>query len=519
MTSQETTYDEIPYPNAPLDYCHPRRLQAVAAMFGLKAPPMETARVLELGCGDGSNLLPQAELYPAARFVGVDLAPTQIDQGQAMAAASQLTNVQLRCADVMEIDRGWGEFDYIVAHGLFSWVPPRVRDALFHVLSENLSRSGVAYVSYNTLPGWHARTAVRDLMLQHAAHFDDPREKIRQARAILQWVADGAFGRDSYRSYLKEEIEMLSQKEDGYLYHEYLEENNDPFYFHQFVARATDAGLQYLGEADFHAMLPLDLPEKVREPVAEMPLEQAEQIMDFLRNRSFRRTLLCRREVQLDRNVGPQVLDRFQFCLASEVERLEVDLKDPEPLEMRVGGNTVKVAEPILQAAVAELCDTFPASVGLTELREAAERRLAESGVQDAGAQDGEMDFIAHFLWKLLTRGVIEFCVEPARFVAGVGPCPTVTLFVRRQAELGDYVTSRKHFQVQLDALSRRMIALLDGRNSRESIARQIAEEVASGTLTLPAHESPPPGEDGKSIEERVAMTLERLAKLALFVA
>ena len=125
--TDRNAYDELPYLRLPFPQTHPGRLAAQARLFGVTAPPVATCRVLELGCASADNLVPMAVAAPAARFVGIDLSARQIDEGRATIAALGLTNIELVAADIMAIDASFGTFDYIVAHGVYSWVPPDVR--------------------------------------------------------------------------------------------------------------------------------------------------------------------------------------------------------------------------------------------------------------------------------------------------------------------------------------------------------------------------------------------------------
>ena len=116
-------------------------------MFGLNPPPIKTARVLELGCASGGNIAPMAESFPNAEFIGVDQSSRQIDEGLRFARAAGLTNLSLRHASIADVDESYGAFDYIVCHGVFSWVPTAVREKILEVCSRHLTRDGIAYVS------------------------------------------------------------------------------------------------------------------------------------------------------------------------------------------------------------------------------------------------------------------------------------------------------------------------------------------------------------------------------------
>ena len=148
------------------------------------------ARILELGCADGSNLIPMASQFPDATFVGVERAARQIEVGQQIAKDLKLTNITLHHKNILEIDPQFGTFDYIIAHGVYSWVSDDVQEKLLSICKDHLGPQGVAYVSYNTYPGWRMRGMLRDMMMYHTAQFSEPQAKVQQARALIQFLAE-----------------------------------------------------------------------------------------------------------------------------------------------------------------------------------------------------------------------------------------------------------------------------------------------------------------------------------------
>ena len=186
LTSKPITYDEVPYDSLPVPGSHPDRLSTVARLPGMDVPAVDVSRVLELGCAGGGNLIPMAIGLPRAQFTGVDLSPVQVADGETVIRALQLSNVKLVAASVMDIDESFGEFDYIIAHGIYSWVPNAVQEKILDICQRNLAPRGVAYVSYNTLPGWRTRGMIRDLMRYHALQFETAGERVPQARAMLE---------------------------------------------------------------------------------------------------------------------------------------------------------------------------------------------------------------------------------------------------------------------------------------------------------------------------------------------
>src|SRR5215467_14337966 len=118
------SYDEVNYPSVCYPFTHPDRIEAIARLVGLDPTPSTSARVLELGCASAGNLLPMAETLPDARFVGIELSGKQVALGQRLQSAAGLSNVTLLEEDLLAIGPDLGKFDYIIAHGVYSWTPP-----------------------------------------------------------------------------------------------------------------------------------------------------------------------------------------------------------------------------------------------------------------------------------------------------------------------------------------------------------------------------------------------------------
>ncbi len=268
--SVENAYDALPYMSMAFPQTHPDRLAVIARLFGMTTAPLARCRVLELGCASGGNLIPMALDLPEASFLGIDLSGRQIADGKATIAKAGLSNVELRQMDIMDVDKSLGTFDYIIAHGVFSWVPTHVQEQMFRVCAQNLAPNGVAYVSYNTYPGWHMRGMIRDMMRYHVKSFPDATVRVQQARALLDFLAQSVpTENNAYGIVLKAELEMLRKQNDSYLAHEHLEDVNSPVYFHEFAERALARGLQFLGEAEFSTMLASNLPQQVSETLAQ----------------------------------------------------------------------------------------------------------------------------------------------------------------------------------------------------------------------------------------------------------
>src|SRR5262245_17461170 len=235
-TPEATSYDKVPYDARPRYATNPDCLATLASLLGVNPTPVDRCRVLELGCATGGNLFPLAEAHPGSQFVGIDLSPVQIEVGRKVAAALGLNNLRLEARSILDVEPSFGEFDYIVAHGVYSWVPPTVRDKILAVCKANLAPEGVAYVSYNTLPGWYLRAGARDLMNYHTRDIDGAEAKVHHARMILDFLQENTPDRDgAWGKALKDEADLIRPEGDYYVYHEHLESDNHPVYFTQFI--------------------------------------------------------------------------------------------------------------------------------------------------------------------------------------------------------------------------------------------------------------------------------------------
>jgi len=186
----QTAYDDLPYPGGPFAQTHPDHLATIATLFGIAPPSVEGCRVLELGCGDGGNLIPIAFALPKSSFTGIDLSGSAINRGQKLIEAVGLGNIRLQQLDVMDLTAQFGEFDYIIVHGLYSWVPPHVREQILNICKSHLAPNGIAFISYNAFPGCHLRNMLREMMLFHVRGFESAEERVNQAVALVRFVAD-----------------------------------------------------------------------------------------------------------------------------------------------------------------------------------------------------------------------------------------------------------------------------------------------------------------------------------------
>ena len=418
--------------------------------------------MLELGCGDGGNLIPMAVALAHASFAGIDVAPGAIARGAQLIEALDLPNITLHAGSIEDFDPRAGAYDYVIAHGVYSWVGPAVRDRLLAICRTALAPHGVAYVSYNALPGGRVRQALRDMLLFHTAELDDPAERVAQARALLRFLLDGLPVEHDVAAVVRRQAEGVLDRGDASLLHDELAEVNEPVYFHELVAHAERHGLQYLAEADFFEMQTGVLSEPIAETLRAVddPIRR-EQYLDFLKGRMFRQTLLCRAELELDRSPRPAIVER----LAVSTPARPRDERDADAAVTFEGptGSTLATDHPLVRAALARVGDEWPAAVWVGDLIPAGSSAEGRGVLCDA-------------LLRAYAANLVQLHAHPPALTTSPGEMPEASPLARRQARAGDMVTNLRHVSVHIeDDLERELVALLDGARDRAALAGELA--------------------------------------------
>lgn len=484
----QASYDQVPYESMPFVETHPDRLAAVAALFGMQPPPVERCRVLELGCASGGNLIPMAVGLPESRFVGIDLSPRQVEDGRRIVQELRLDNIDLRALSILDVGPDLGEFDYLVCHGVYSWVPPPVQDKILDVIANHLTPNGVALVSYNTYPGWHPRRMVRELMTYHVRGSTDLLTRVRQARAFLDFLARSAVadGSSNYPATLKGAAEALREKSDSYLLHEYLEEVNEPLYFHQFIERIRTRGLQYLGDARPSMMVPNQLPREVCQALNQISgnLVQLEQNLDFLHNRAFRRSLLVHPQQHLSHSLNAELIKQFFIASMARPVSSQPDIASPAIEQFsNPEGLALASQDPLMKAAMCYLAEVCPQTVPFEALLEAVRSRLQLP--PEESARDRDARVLGTRLLNAYLSNFIELYVRPHRYPLEASERPVASPMARWLAREGPSVTNLRHENVRINDIARQLLPLLDGSRDRRALLQQLAELVATHVLKV----------------------------------
>jgi len=526
-TTRTFSYDEVPYPSLSYTQSHPDRLATVATLLGLDPPPVARCRVLELGCASGGNLLPMAYGLSDSEFVGIDVSARQIAQGRQVIESLGLRNARLIQLDIMDADASLGTFDYVIAHGVFSWVRRPVQEKLLSLCQELLAANGVAYISYNAYPGWRMLGIIRDMMLYHTRATADPAQRAARARELLDFLAEAvppdqsAYGSflHMYARLLQGELKGANRRGDAFLLHDELEEINEPIYFWQFAERAQRHGLQYLGEAEFRTMVDRNFPPEVSACLREMSTSaiELEQYMDFLRNRTFRQTLLCHQGIELCHTLRPDQLRAFTIASRARLVAPEARLDDRSVVQFRASdGATLSTDHPATKTAMVHLAQIWPRGLRLAALLSEARSRLPPSAREEDPDQDTLV--LGTNLLKAYTYSgnLIELHVHEPHMTTQVTERPVASPVARLQARRSEKVTNLRHERVDLDPIDRVLLPHMDGAHDLDALAAALEEGGAQAAEDGALIEDP--DQTRRILRAGIERRLHWLARAALLV-
>ncbi|NCC21778.1 MAG: methyltransferase domain-containing protein [Alphaproteobacteria bacterium] len=474
----DNAYDSVPYESYSYPQTHPEHLHTIARLFGMTPPDYRKARILELGCASGGNLLPLATLYPKCKITGIDLSKEQIDQANRHKDSLGLTNVDFHQTDIMDVGPGFGTFDYIIVHGILSWVPDEVAGKIFDIFRDNLSENGLAVVSYNTLPGWNFVKSMREMMMFHTARFTDPKEKIVQSRALLEFLAENARS-DAYKQVIEQERQMLAKVNDSYLFHDHLEGINRPFYFHEVVEMMKERGLHYVGDSALTSMFVGNMPKGAMEKLGSLgDIALQEQYMDFVTNRRFRTTILAKKGAPINRALKTSQI--FDFILSANIRPNEEGAEPKDKMTFLYGnGQTFSVNGTAGAALMLEISGiktrfTMKKAVESTAKKYKIDRVDIEKAAQEVGL-------------RLVMAGIFTLHSEEERAAREVKENPEVFALARYQATIPGttILTNTRGDSVGTDVFANHYIRYMDGKTDLDAITLKVADHALAGDITV----------------------------------
>lgn len=399
----------------PVHYASPGHIQAAAHLYGIETVALEEARILELGCGAGENLLPYALAYPKARVVGIDLWPEEIEAGRQTASKLGIGNLDLQARIFTEIDDSFGKFDYIIIHDEYVWAPLAIREAFIRICRQNLSQQGIVYVSGNVYPGWKAGDILRDAIQLHN-HSADSFESVKSnALALLALMADGLAQQNGQNASILAASRHLARHPEYYLNIDYLQSNNATFYLLDLVNAAAQSGLSYVGDSLPQTELPEAYGQNVQLNHSLLSLGQPkavrQQYLDFSVNRESRRSLFVHQDRAENILIDPD-LDRLsKLRVATSLKRKYSSSRnnDKTTLFINPANKEYAFADPMVIAICDVLGSIWPCSTDSQGLLNFT--RHIEPGMND----EDKMAAIQEAVKALFHLGELRYSV-------GMGP-------------------------------------------------------------------------------------------------
>lgn len=508
IPSKSEYYDSLPYESYSFPYSHPARLSAVAHLFSLATPRNKKFRVLELGAASGGNLIPLAMYYPDVELVGIDYSTVQVEQGQKLIQSLGLEDrVQLLCQSITDIDKDLGKFDYIVSHGVYSWVPTEVQDAIISTIQNHLKPKGVAYVSYNVYPGWKRLEIIRDMMLYHTRDMNENKaqERMAQGRAIVDFIRNMSHEKSGIRQMIDAPWDSLRNKADSYLGHEFLEPVNQPCYFLDFSEKLNAHKLAYLADAEPSLSFIQDMPEdKVKELIAASRNNQVmlEQYLDFIYFRQFRKSLIVHQSAtaSIQRKINAEVFDALQYSVNSCVE----EQITPSNNSTETQDSTTSVNQSLGTPTLAPEGRRFifnqsqPVTTHndadyalLKSISELAPRVFNKAAVLDLASKKSNDSQLGLRLNNLLNRLTLSGYIEIWDQLPTKAPTfdieeqPFMPEVMRRYYQETGHLSNYRHGTSGLNIIQKEIIHLLDGEHNQEQLQAHLRQAYDAERIRL----------------------------------
>lgn len=485
-----TDYDKDPYVNVIFDFSAPHFVFGAAALFGLDAPELNGAQVLELGCGRGGNLIALAYYNPETQFIGVDLARRQIEEARSAAERLDLRNVRFEHMSVEDIQDSFGAFNYIYAHGLLSWTPAPVRRKIFSIAKRNLAPNGLAMLSFNAAPGWNSVRGIRDLMLYHARKTPDMSQRVRMGREIVDLLSQQTVQTPPLVQTAKREAAIFSRAPDNYIAHDHLGAHNHAYYLTEFADIARENGLRFVTDTDISMLGMAMLSEPARRiALSGADMIEQQQYYDFFVDQRFRRAILCHEDARPVYKIDTALVESLYFApkkpIPDEIRKLSPG--ETRQVSWKCGLFSQNTSDPLTLAALRKLANSSPNLATGAEIADAAvDEAFANAALDDAARRDQRQRVLAYLTNSVLQGFLLPASALPARRSRREPGKPKFNSFVRARMEQGEGSAANfLHLEFRFDDLDRLLAPLMDGDKTDGEIIEDIAQRVARGEIRL----------------------------------
>ncbi len=451
-----TRYDRIAYPSGAFARMGPNRMQIMARLHGIGAAPIETARVLEIGGNDGLNLTAFAAAFPRSDCLSFDLAAAPVERGRALAQAAGIGNVRIERLDILAAAADLpGEYDYVIAHGVYAWVPPPVRQAILALIGRVLAPNGVAAISYNTLPGHVLGQTLREMVQAEVGNEPDDSLRFDRSMAVLRAFGEGDLDspakdkQDAFLKTLRVYARELMRRPEALLAHDELGGCYEPQAFGAVCAAAQAVGLTYLNDALYKAG-----PQGFSGETDQAALIRQIQTDDYRTVAFFRHSLFIREGVAMDRQLDLELLE--PLWLSSALRRIDKG-------RFVSGGSFVDVSDDRAATILVELERRHPERLPLAGLQPAQLRTFAD----------------------LFLANAVSFATGP-NSVPASSECPRLSPLARAQIERGDVrIATLEQEIVSPGSEVCRFMLLFDGERDITALAAEAGIGVAEATAIV----------------------------------
>ena len=465
-----TKYDVEAYPYSIRSFSHPVRVGALAQLYGMEAAPFGNCRVLEIGGGDGINVINMAIAAPGSDFVNFDLSSVAVDEGRSLVRDIGLSNISMKAMDILEAGADLGKFDYVIAHGGDAWVPPQVRNALMALIGRILTPRGIALISYNAAPGCHIRRAIRDLVHRAAAPYESAQDRTRAAREVLEFHSRHWNPSQPAQAVFRSEAERILQGRNNVLFHDELSDEWHPQFLSDVIAEARKNGLDHLGDIQSEligpALFPDDFTREAEALCGDDPVA-IEQMRDYRDARSFRITLLRRGGAKLDRRFSLERLNGLY--VDAKFDLLDVSAREGKAFGWKAAnGIQICTSDGRIERLCQGLNKAWPQALPVEEI-----------------ATD---DDLREAVGKLYAAGGLGIVSEPYALTTAPGERPLASRVARAQLDRGiKEVATLRHSQVRLDDdLSVAFLMALDGTRDQRALIDVMRRHTSGAVSDLP---------------------------------
>jgi 2-polyprenyl-3-methyl-5-hydroxy-6-metoxy-1,4-benzoquinol methylase/methyltransferase-like protein len=485
------SYGQLNYLSFTYKQTHPNYLAALGHWHGLKPTNPFRCRILEIGCAGGGNLLPYAESHLDCQCVGIDLTKEHIDRAQEIAKRTGLYNVKFHHASITDFPDDALKFDYIICHGVFSWIPDFVQEAILSYIKRNLNENGLAYISYNTQPGWANLSKMRDMMRFFSRKIDKTADKVTETMSLLdQLIAVGKDSKNQHHQQLAHDAQSIKKHNHHYIAHEYFEICHQPLYIHEFGDMLEQHELHYLCDADVSSDSMERLPHDQRQWLQEQGLSDIEmaQYIDFFTNQRFRRSVICHRP-QADTPLAKSSEYLKHLYLKMNVSLSEGQARPFYPLnneQVSFNANKVRFStnHPLLTAFYLTLVDAQSKPLIGQEI---ILRTLKMPGLENISAQQKEKfeQALCNEMQQGILRGIIALDSQCQLNSDKIPDFPNVGRLAHAQLQDQSWCIYPNGTVQHIKGFYRLLLPLLNGHNQLDEIVDKLTNSQNKQKLVI----------------------------------